>query len=818
MLTWDTAAPVTEAAIGGWDQPASTDSSALEGSWENVVAPEPAAVAAAESAKPSLKPDGTRSWASIFNKPAPAPVVPKASRVSPTQELSSEPVELPVAETEEIDMPGLPPPLPRIDQVAAIPDTPPTPSLPTSEIAVDITPSKDELTETNVEQVADSSEPPATDTVASTIGDTLDAQSMAPSTLPPPEQMPSSRPPMGGYATTAYKATGMPGRSASYQRRVQEQQEAVVMPGKHAVDRAAVQFGSMGLNGGLDEVEAEEDREDAETRTQPPQHSPIAPRATLPPASQQQPFPMQQSAGEPLPITRQAPGLPPVNQQPVQPPPSQMPSAEQGAMLQSSQPGYPFNQFGNRFGSQPPPQEASAPPQKTYEPFGGQIQQNHHPSDSYSTHSQPQSQPQMPAQSQVSGYSAAPSDASSLYTSDSQRNAYQNYYNSYGQQPQASQTQQDVGTQQRSSSVFGTNAGEQSSQYAPNQGHPPPQARYGPLSEAHNSGHSTPNQMLPGQQQLNQSHQGPQVPQPQGQGQGAGQHGGYPYGHPYYSGNPYYSAYMNQVSHHSYGRERPMFDDVRRYDDQYLTHNPQFGYGGNQGGYGAAPFGGAGGKQGMYGQPHQGYGMSPQGSYDQHASSPANLGAFGQQHSGPGRDAAGGGLGIYARSGSAQPPSESQQQHATGGGGAFGVGPDFFGRSQAGYSGQTPAFAHQHPSQQGSSEDALRAYGDASKGAGGPSPALGQPGARPGSAIQGQPGLPPSQNQTQQGYGGYPGHAYQQMQGQHSSQHGANLAGHPPSGSQQHQGSGYGTGYGAGFGGSYYGNNARGGWAGSYGH
>ena len=814
---------MTEAAIGGWDQPASTDSSALEGSWESVVAPEPASLAAAEAAKPSLKPDGTRSWASIFNKPAPAPVVPKAPKVSPTQEMSSEPVEVPAAEPEEMDMPGLPPPLPRIDQVAAIPDTPPTPSLPTSEIAIDITPSKDELTETNVEQVADSSEPPATDTVASTIGDTLDTQSIAPSNLPAPEPMPSSRPPMGGYATSAYKATGMPGRSASYQRRVQEQQEAVVMPGKHAVDRAAVQFGSMGLNGNSEDIEAEEDREDAETRTQPPQHSPIAPRAALPPVSGQQPFPIQHAMGEPLPTTRQAPGLPPLNQQPAQPSSSQMPqisSAEQGAMSQASQPGYPYNQFGNRFGPQAPPQEASAPPQKDYEPFGQQIQQSHHQSETYPAHSQAQSQSQIPAPSQVSGYSAPPSDTSSFYTSDSQRNAYQNYYNSYGQQPQAIQNQQDAGSQQRAGSVFGTSAGEQPSQYASTPGHPPPQARYGPLSETHNSGHSTPNQMLPGQQQPNQNHQGHQVPQPPGQGQAAGQHGGYPYGHPYYSGNPYYSAYMNQVSHHSYGRERPMFDDVRRYDEQYLTHNPQFGYGGNQGGYGAGPFGGAGGKQGMYGQPHQGYGISPQTSYDQHASSPANLGAFGQQHSGPGRDAASGGLGTYARSGSAQPSSESQQQqpHANSGGGAFGGGPDFFGRSQAGYSGQTPAFAHQHAGQQGGSEDALRAYGDGSKGPSGPSPALGQPGARPGSAIQGQPGLPPSQGQTQQGYGAYPGHGYQQMQGQHGSQHGANLAVLPQTGSQQHQASGYGAGYGAGFGGNYYGSNNRGGWAGSYGH
>jgi hypothetical protein len=79
------------------------------------------------------------------------------------------------------------------------------------------------------------------------------------------------------------------------------------MPGNREVDRAAVQFGAFNLNGSGDE-DVDGEREEAETRAQPPQHSPIAPRATLPPV----PAPQQPAASVPetFPTPKQSAGLP----------------------------------------------------------------------------------------------------------------------------------------------------------------------------------------------------------------------------------------------------------------------------------------------------------------------------------------------------------------------------------------------------------------------------------------------------------------------------------------------------------------------------
>ena len=798
---WDQA-PKVDGAAGDWDQPA--EPTPLDSSWEHVTAAE--ATPAPESSKASLKPDGTRSWASIFNKPAPAPVAKKASQI-PAPELANEDSAPEQAATEEEDMPGLPPPVPIEDAGTEILGTPPTSAIVPSEPALDITPSKDQLTENNLEQIPDVSEPAPVATAASTVASTIDQRAAAGSSTPlhASQQPAEVRPPMGGYATSAYKATGMPGRSASFQRKVVEQQEAVVMPGKHAVDRAAVQFGSMGLNGTPEDLDIDSDREEAETRAQPPQHSPIAPRASLPPASQAQTLTSQPSASEALPTPRQAPGLPPVNQQPS----SQTSLPNQGSQ-QPSQSGYTYDQYGGRYGLQDSSQETQAPVQKAYEPFGQQAQQSQAYS-AYPSTSQAQA-PSQQAPSQTGAYSSAPSEMSSYYTSQNQRNTYQNYYGSYAQQPQQSH-QDSGGSQARVGSAFGTSASEAGPQYATSNAQQS-QQRYGQATDAQTSGHSTPNPALPTQQQQ------PQPGQIHHQGQAQpGQHGAYPYGNPYYA-SPYYSSYMNQqVNNHPYGPDRPMFDDVRRYDDQYLTHNAQFGYGGSQGGYGRGPFAAGSGKQGMYGQPHQGYNMNPQTGYDHHSSSPANVGGFGQ-HSAPNRDgSASGSLGSYGRTGSTQ-PSDSQQQYGSAAG-SYGSVPDVFARSQSGYPGQSQNLTPQ-ASQQGSNDDALRGYGD-SKGVTGPSPAPGQPGGRPGSAVntvQNQSGMPPSQGQGQgqgqQGYSGYPSH---QMHGQ-GSQYAASpgLSGHHQSAGQSHQGSGYGA-YGAGFSGSYYGGgNNRGGWGGNYAH
>ena len=821
-------------AEGGWDQPTETENATMESSWENIAVPDVSTVPTAELPKASSKPDGTRSWASIFNKPAPVPTPPKAPQPPPTHEASVEELIAPPPAITDNEMAALPPPIAAKSSGTQTPTTPPASDLVPSEPPAEITPSKDELTETNLEQVLDTSGPPASATAASTVASTVDPRGAVDSATPlHGSQQSSSRPPLGGYATTAYKAAGLPGRSASFQRKILEQEEAVVMPGKHAVDRTAVQFGSMGLNGTTEDLDVDSDREEAETRAQPPQHSPIAPRAALPPAPQQQAFPSQPPVSEPLPTPRQAPGLPPVSQQPTTQQPSQPASTEPAPS--QSQSNHPYNQFNNRYGQAGQP-EASAPAQKAYEPFGQQVQpQQQHQYEGYPS-SQAPAQSQTQAQSHSGGYSSASNESSSYYTSDNQRNAYQNYYG--GNYGQSQPSLQEAGAaQQRIGSAFGTTVGEQGSHHVPSQAQPHPQARYGQTTEAPTSGNSTPNPSVPNQQQQNQPQQAHQIhQQQQAQGQGGGQHSAYPYGHPYYT-SPYFSAYMNQVSAHPYGRERPMFDDVRRYDDQYLTHNPQFGYGGNHGGYGGGPFGGgAGGKQGMYGQPHQGYGMSPQqSSYDQHSSSPANVGGFAQQQSVPSREgAAGGTLASYGRSGSAQ-PSENQQQYSGASGGGYGNMPDVFARSGSGFPGQAQGVNHQVGGQSGANDDARGGYSDSAKVPGGPSPALGQPGGRPGSAVnslQGQTGLPPPQSQSQQnqqGYGGYPGLVNHQMQqhGQQGSQYGAGPPGgglgghHGSAGQQTHQGGGgYGA-YGAGntFGASYYGGGgiSRGGWGGNYG-
>ncbi|MCJ1359425.1 MAG: RNAPII degradation factor [Icmadophila ericetorum] len=810
---WETPGLSQEAIESTWDQQippsaASPDAS----SWEMVMPTEDAPPPLVEPQPRSSKPDGTRSWASIFNKPTPPPTRPKVEPAPAIQERVPEPPLEPEQEPINTEKSGLPPPIPTEESV---PDRPSTP--PPSELNIEITPSKDELTETNVGQVLDTSAPPPTATAASTVATTHDPRSatasVAPSQAPQPYQSPA-RPALSGFATSAYKATGSSGRSSSFQRRVLEQQEAVVMPSNHAVDRAAVQFGSMGLNSPSDDLDVDDEREEAETRTQPPQHSPVAPRATLPPVP-------QQPSIDPIPIPtpRQAPGLPPAPQQPYTHQSSQTPIVDPAKSAQSSQNAYSYNQFNNRYGPSATQQETPAPTQKAYEPFGQQIHQQQsqsQPYDSYPSQSQVASQPQQQTpQSQAGSYSAAP-DYSAYYPSDAHRTSnYPNYYDYNGRPTQQNQQDNSV-SQQRSGSAFGSTGPEQTPQYATSQAQPPAPSRYGQPPEAQTSGHSTPNPMLAVQPAQSQSQPSHHI----NQHQTGGQHGAYQYGNPYYNSPYYQQPYSNQVSHHhSYGRERPMFDDVRRYDDQFLTHNHQFGYGASQGGYGSGPFTS---NKGMYGQPHQGYGMSPQAAYDHHSASPANVGGYGQGQSISGRDVplGGGTLGGYGRSGSTQ-PSDSQQQH-TSSAGTFGSMPDAYGRPQSGFTGQ----AQNSTQSQSTNEEANRGgYGDVSKVPGGPSPAAGQPGARPGSAannLQGQAGVLPSQSQSQQAYGVYPNQMNHQVHGQQASQYGAGLgglAGHPQSNAQNHQGGSYGAGYSTGFGGSYYGNqNTRGGWGGNYTH
>ncbi|GAD95560.1 conserved hypothetical protein [Paecilomyces variotii No. 5] len=681
---------------------ASDDAGAKTGAADTTVAGD--ADAAKEPSKdvpkPPGMPEGTKTgWASLFAKPTPPPPQkkPPPPAAAPAVEKQVEPVpEQKPAEPEPVPAPAEKAPEEQVTPAEA-------PAEPTPE---EIASAKDDLTKQNLEQVPDVSVPPATVTAASTIASVQDPNSL-PSTATPTRSNTAT----SGYAATAYKATSISARGPGYQRRVMEQQEAVVMPANHAVDRAAVQFGSMGLNGGADDVDVDEEREEAETRAQPPQHSPVAPRASLPPSTQAQP-----PAEVPV-IPRPAPGLPPAPQ-----------------TTDTS-----FTDFA-RYGDS----------QKPYDPFTQQV-------------TQPQPQIQEPFSNQAPAQPTATtgSEYSPFYAADQQRLPY-NYYGTYGQSQDASAR----------ATGFGVTGAEVQPQIPTSQ----PPARYGHV-EAPNSGHNTPNPALPAATVTQPSAQ--HIPGAQAA------HGGYGYGYPYYS-NPHYASYMNQMGQQQYGRNRPMYDDARRYDDHYMPHSSQYGYGSQYGPYG---------KGGMYGQPQHAF------SYD-HSSSPANVGAFNQGL--PGRES------MYGRAGSAQ-PSETQQ---SAGSNAFASGmTDVFGRTQSGF-GQNQPIAQQQPV---TSEEASKTF-EASK-AGGPSPSLAQAN-RPGSAtnsVPGQPqaqaGLPPLQaQQGQQGFGGYP-HLNPQYGGL------GGLGNHQAAATQSHhQGTGYGNYGGAGFGSNYYGNTGRGGWGGNYGH
>ena len=768
--TWET--PVeTSATVEGWDQAAQAATTPEDSTWEVVTPPEAVPPPAAEQPQQSSRPDGTRTWASMLKpaaKPKPAVPTPKAvAAPQPTVEstIPVHPSELqPLLQEAEIK------PVSVELSLVQEPTASASPGLPPSEPALELTPSKDQLTESNLEQVEDVSDPPPTMTVASTAG-TNDPRSATASVIPAAGQHQTTlRPGLGGYQTTALKATSGSGRSSSFVRRLKEQQEAVVMPGNHAVDRTAVQFGSLGLGGSTEDLDVDDDREEPETRTQPPQHSPVAPKASLPPAPQQAPEPL-----------KAAPGLG------TSPQPGPNPQPEQ-IVSQPISHSYGYNQFGNLYGTGTSQStENSFPAQKSYEPFGQPASHTSaQPGSGYPQQSQAPGQPgQTTQQSHLGGFTTAGSDYPSYYTSDMARNAYPSAHGTYGQPPHTAQ--EGSGTQQKPSGPFVTSAAELPAQVAPSQPGHPAQARFGP-TETHNSGHSTPNP-VPGQQGQGPGHQGHQMSQ--AHGQGYQQHAGYPYGANAYYGNYYHPGFMSQ---HAYGPERGPYDDIRRYEtDHYMSQNQHYGHGGNQGRYGAGPY--AGGSK--YGQPHQNYGMSPQ-SWDAHSSSPANAGGYGQQsHSVTGRENSAS-VGSYGRTGSTQ-PSENQQHGAS----SFGAMPDPFGsRSQPSYGSQAP---QQTGSQQGGNEDASRAFGESSKIAGGPSPAPGQTTGRPTSAANMQNQT--SQNQSQQSYAGYP-QLGSQMHGQQS-QYSSGLGGlsHQHPGQQSHQ-SGYG-GYGA-FGNNYYGNNSRG--------
>lgn len=438
------AVSIPTAESSAWDAiPDVNDSAATVGSsgegapggqYGSVIASDTTPNTASEGTKSSLIAGGApkKTWASMFATPKPPPVA----------KVDGKPPQVKALEQQQHAA---------ADTSASVETTAGTIGSANADPAVDtavpvITPSKDELTEENIEHLPDySSKAPMTETAASQVGSSHDIGSATPSLAQQP--IGSTRPAMGGYATSATKAMAGTGRSASFQRRVQEQEQSLVMPGQHAMDRVGVQFGMMGLNG--DALEVDEDREDAETRPQaPPLSPPTQPRASLPPAPRQPP--PAENAPETMPTPKQAPGLPPVPQQLSQQQSSPNPIGAQIMSQQGSQGSQGYNRYGG-LGQPAAATETGAPPQRGYDPFGQPANQT--PLDAYN----PQQGQQ--GQAQLGGQTSGPGDYSAYYASEQQRSQYQNYYGgSYGQQHAG---QQDAGSaQQRTGSALGSAPGD----------------------------------------------------------------------------------------------------------------------------------------------------------------------------------------------------------------------------------------------------------------------------------------------------------------------------------------------------------------------
>ncbi|KAI0406091.1 hypothetical protein F4802DRAFT_559300 [Xylaria palmicola] len=741
------------------NEQANAASVAADAATDNVL---PVTVSTPEPApKPTTTQAAPKTWASMLRQstaPKLAPKPKEAPAPKPAEVLEPLPPAEPVVPEPE--------PEPQREQTPTPPEAPLEPSAPTEtakvvEPEVALPPSEDDLTKVNLDLLPDESHPPATATAASTAADSWDTRQPAqPSAAVTPlsasqAQQQAGRSAASGYAATALKATERPAaRIPSYQRRLLEQEEAVRMPGNREVDRAAVQFGAFSLNGAEDDIDG--DREDPETRTQPPAESPAAPRASLPPIAQPAPVP------DAFPATQKPTSQPQTTAAaatPVAPPTGPASSTAQPPQAPSS--NSPYGRF-----PQPSSHEPAGFPQKPYDSFGQQPVTTSAGFDSF-----PATTTQAPGPQTGGAFSSGPSDYSSYYTADQQsRNTYGGYYG-YGQQ-QGAQNHGEPNATSRQFGAYNASQADNLGQY-PQSG--AQQSRYpgAASTDAHNSGHNTPNPVGQTQQQASGQAAQPQSNMHQ-------QQPNYPYQtHPYYS-SPYYAQYINQ---------------------------PYGGYG--QGGYGGAPYG----KGGVYGQGHQ-YGMSPQGPFD-HASTGATAGYGGS--SGGSRDTGlTSGVNDFSRS------ATGQQSGAPGALGSSGFGGvhDSYGRG-AGFpsqGGQVFNAANAPTGTPGNGNDDLKPYGD-SKAASGPSPSLAAA-ARPGSTTNAAPAassLPPPQS-TQQGmgsYGGYPSHL---TQGLHGGQTGGSGYGLGGSSNQGHANTPYG-GYGGNQGfGSYYGGRQghQGGWGGNY--
>lgn len=247
--------------------------------------------------QPAAAPEGPKAaapagktWASMLRQ-ATAPKAPPKPK-EPLNEKPAETLEpLPSADAAPAEeTPKEPEPAPEAEPTTE-------PSEPTQETpaapAANVGPSGEPLTESNLDQVDDTSRPTATDTAASTAADSWapapsDARTTTTQAAPPQpstQTQPAPAVPGAGFAAVTPKMPA--GRPQHYQRRILDQEEAVRMPGNREVDRAAVQFGAFSLGGAEEDIDGE--REEAETRAQPPPESPVThPRASLPPVTQPQ--------------------------------------------------------------------------------------------------------------------------------------------------------------------------------------------------------------------------------------------------------------------------------------------------------------------------------------------------------------------------------------------------------------------------------------------------------------------------------------------------------------------------------------------------
>lgn len=447
---WDTAAatatsnePSAETPFVGESQANSAPSSSNTAS--NATS---APAARASNDKPTA--GGNKTWASMFAAPkpasSPAAAKPKSASVRDSTPLAAENKTV-VHETQpEVHPEVAQTAAPQLEFTAQSDVLPPNGDL---GLEAALAPPKDPLTEDNLEHVPDNSHPPATMTAASTVG----------SAAATPLGSNAGRI-LGGYPSSALRGT-MPNRAPSYQRRVLDQQEAVVMPGHNAVDRAAVQFGSMGLNGQSEGPDVDQDREGPETRSQPLQSPPQAPRASLPQTSSRPQQTDTQTSGsygqQGLPTPKQAPGLMQQHQQSSQ----QSVASQQlpGSSMLSKQDSTPQSSQSYLQQSRYDQHDSAPQSQRPYDPFGSSAPTA---SAQYGQHQQPQQQhqhqqpqPQQQQQGYPSGYGYGSNNAySQYYSADQQRGGYQSQYG------QAAQGQQENAMQQRTGSSLGAGASE----------------------------------------------------------------------------------------------------------------------------------------------------------------------------------------------------------------------------------------------------------------------------------------------------------------------------------------------------------------------